>query len=134
MPEMPSMPMQQLIWMGIVAVVVFVGGAFLLALSRHLQAWMDDRWFKKRRKPNGNGNGGMTHEQAEDLIKAVKENGTSNNSVLKSIESKLGGLVAQTSDIHTIVTEEDKDGFPKMKVMEKKVREIWNKVIRGVVE
>jgi hypothetical protein len=54
----------------------------------------------------------------------LKENGERHDRRLAVIETKMGGM-------HDIVCEADENKFPKIRVMEKKVKEIWNKVIKG---
>ena len=104
MPDFMEMHNYQgVIWFAI----VFVAGSFFVALSKALTNWMQDRWFKPKRKPNGNGNGGMTHEQAEAMIKALNDNGT-------KLENGLMAINRGQERMSDVILETDEDGVHKV--------------------
>lgn len=135
MPSMPTIGVQQIIWGGLVLVVVFLFGAFCLAAFKHVSGLIGEKLFKSKRKPNGNGNGngngGMTHEQAEVMIQALKDNGDKLDKGLESINKSQREMAGEVGDMHEIITETDKDNFHKIRVMEKKVREVWDRIVKG---
>ncbi len=98
-----------------------VAWSFLQAVIKMLTDLFLVKVFKK--KLNGNGKNGKRDVQLDELI----ELSAARNKKLDCLPK----LAEQMKDVHEIVTEKDGDNFPKMRVMEKKVREIWNKVIRG---
>lgn len=115
-------------WLIVVMFLAFGFYAFLQAGITMLRDWFLVKVFHKKMNGNGkNANGGMTKEQGDELIRHIKSNGVTQTGMKTAIEL-MGGRVGE---IHDIVCEKDGDNFPKMRVMEKKVREIWNKVIRG---
>jgi len=108
--------------MMLAVVLAVVAWSFLQAIIKMLTDLFLVKVFKK--KLNGNGKNGKRDAQLDELIVLSAERN-------KQLEC-LPKMAKQVSDINEIVTEKDGDNFPKMRVMEKKVREIWNKVIRGV--
>ena len=127
MPEMPSMPMQQLILTVLVVVIIFFIGVFFTALSKAWSEWMGINWFKTKRKPNGNGNGGMTHEQAETMIRALNDNGT-------KLDKGLEAIIKTQGEIAKVVLATDEDSVPKIHnkpSIERMIKRIFAKVTGG---
>jgi hypothetical protein len=97
-----------------------VAYSFLQAVVRVLSDYFMVKVFKK--KVNGK-NGNLEAAQLNRLIELSEER----NEKLDCVNAMAG----QVGEMHDIVCEKDGDNFPKIRVMEKKVREVWNKVIRG---
>ena len=127
MPEMPSMPMQQLILTVLVVVIIFFIGVFFTALSKAWSEWMGINWFKTKRKSNGNGNGGMTHEQAEVMIKVLNDNGT-------KLDKGLTAILSSQEQMSKIILATDEDSVPKVHnkpSIERMIKRVYAKVTGG---
>lgn len=106
----------------IAALLVFVAYSFLQAAVK----WLSDIFLVKvfkRKLPNGNGKNNVRLEAlSQQMVDVMKDNGTKLDCLPKMAE--------QTNDMHGLVMEKDNDGFPRLKVMEKKVREIFKILIK----
>lgn len=119
MPEVPTMPVGQLIWIAL----IFLFGTFFMALSKALSSWMQERWFKVR-KPNPNGDGGVTHQQAEAMIKTLTDNGS-------KLEKGLEAINKSQEETAKVILATDEDGVHKVHnkpSVERTIRSIWDKV------
>lgn len=108
-----------------VAVAVY---AFAQALVSMLRDWFLVKFFKKNLNGSNHKGNGKMEALMQEFITVARANGVTQQGTREAVE----GMSSKVGDMHDIVCEKDENKFPKIRVMEKKVREIWNKVIRGV--
>jgi len=112
-------------WMVIMGVLfaIFVY-SFLQALISMLRDWCLVTFFKKKLNGNGKQNGKVLETKFDELIEVTKNNGEKHDKRLAAIERDVG-------DMHKLVTEEDNNNFPKLRVMMVEVKELWDKLVKG---
>lgn len=109
----------------VVAVLVVVVYAFFQALVNLLRDWFLVNVFKRKLRNNGSKNNGNMDAKFDELIAVHQEIGEKHDARMAAIETKVGGM-------HDIICETDENKFPKIRVMEKKVKEVWDRVVRKV--
>lgn len=125
MIEQVAVKLAENMWVIVAMFLVVVVWAFLQAAIKVLRDMFLVKFFKKKLNGNGHKNNGSMEAKFDELIQVNTEIGEKHDSRMASIEGKIGAM-------HDIVCETDENKFPKLRVMEKRMKEVWDRVVRKV--